>query len=433
MSERKDPIKNEGYVSTQLGPKTIQLPPDWEVHRLGEIATINMGSSPKSKYYNEDQEGLPFFQGNADFGFKHPQATVWCTKPKKTADVRDLLLSVRAPVGDLNIADQDCCIGRGLTAISGDEIDSQLLYHLPHFEKSRLQSYSQGSTFNSINSGILDGFPIQYPPLSEQRRIADILSTVDEQIQQTGELVNKTKELKQAVLQDFYISPEVDTVTPESPTRAPEEWEAKRIEEICDIGGGSTPKRSNEVFWNGSTPWVSPKEFDEQGIIRDTQDHVTQEGVNDSSLTVYPPGTTVVTVRSNAIKRRLPIAKITTEATVNQDIKALVPDEDEVLPEYLFQILKYNSERIRLTCRKSGTIIDSIDTGFLKSYRIMIPDLNVQKRISGILTTIDNKVEQEKEHKGELQELKRGLMQDLLTGKVRTPPDLGDGAATSDT
>ena len=88
--------------------------------KLCEICNINMGQSPDSSLYNEEQIGMPFYQGNADFGEIHPKARMWCTKPTKIAKSGDILISVRAPIGALNIANEDCCIGRGLAAITAD-------------------------------------------------------------------------------------------------------------------------------------------------------------------------------------------------------------------------------------------------------------------------------------------------------------------------
>jgi type I restriction enzyme S subunit len=84
---------------------------------LKDVAEIIAGQSPKSEFYNENGEGVPFFQGKADFGEDYPTVTTWCTKPKKMAKEGDMLFSVRAPVGPTNIAKVDCCIGRGLSAI----------------------------------------------------------------------------------------------------------------------------------------------------------------------------------------------------------------------------------------------------------------------------------------------------------------------------
>ena len=134
------------------------------------------------------------------------------------------------------------------------------------------------------------------------------------------------------------------------------------------------------------------------------------------------------------IKRRLPVGKIAVPATINQDLKALVPNEDVIDSEWLFQILHYNSERIRLTCRTSGTTIDSIDTTALSKYQIMVPELEKQSEFADALSNMDKKIVSEKSHKQKLHELKRALMQDLLTGEVRTPSDLlNTDATTSDT
>ena len=89
--------------------------------RLGDICEINMGQSPDSSSYNDNNDGLPFFQGNADFGELYPTVRVWCSQPSKVANKNDILISVRAPIGALNIADCKCCIGRGIAALTVDE------------------------------------------------------------------------------------------------------------------------------------------------------------------------------------------------------------------------------------------------------------------------------------------------------------------------
>ena len=102
---------------------------NWEIVKLKEIAEIIMGQSPKSEFYNTNREGLPFFQGCSEFGELYPVPKKWCTKPLKIAYVDDILMSVRAPVGDLNIADRKCIIGRGLCAIRTKLNSGRFLYH----------------------------------------------------------------------------------------------------------------------------------------------------------------------------------------------------------------------------------------------------------------------------------------------------------------
>ena len=96
---------------------TSELPTDWQKATLAEVAEIIMGQSPSSQYYNSEGEGLPFFQGKAEFGELYPRPVKWCSKPNKVAQKDDVLMSVRAPVGPTNLAISECCIGRGLAAI----------------------------------------------------------------------------------------------------------------------------------------------------------------------------------------------------------------------------------------------------------------------------------------------------------------------------
>ena len=169
----------EGYKKTEVGV----IPEDWEVCKLEEIANIIMGQSPNSDSYNEDEDGIPFFQGNAEFGRIYPTIKKWCNKPLKIAEPNDILISVRAPVGAVNINKVQSCIGRGLSAIrSNNNIDFKYLYYSLLISEKTLNASAQGSTFTAINSGDLKNLKLRIPPLKEQEKIAEILSTVDSQI-----------------------------------------------------------------------------------------------------------------------------------------------------------------------------------------------------------------------------------------------------------
>lgn len=123
--------------------------------RLEEICAINMGQSPDSSTYNEDGNGLPFFQGNADFGEIYPAVRMWCSEPTKIAREKDILISVRAPIGALNIANCECCIGRGLAALTVNEdiCAQEYLWHVLSGKVDELNSKGTGSTFKAINGG----------------------------------------------------------------------------------------------------------------------------------------------------------------------------------------------------------------------------------------------------------------------------------------
>lgn len=152
------------------------LPVGWRMVRLGEVCEIVAGQSPPGSTYRKSPEGLPFFQGKADFGLMYPIARVWCVEPNKIAHPGDILISVRAPVGPTNVADVKCCIGRGLAAIRcGEGIDREfLLAALRHLE-ANLAKLGSGSTFEAISRSDLEDFDIPLPLLPEQKRIVATL------------------------------------------------------------------------------------------------------------------------------------------------------------------------------------------------------------------------------------------------------------------
>ena len=175
MTEREHVALQE----SEIGP----LPAHWRVVRLGEVAAILMGQSPPSESYNSQGIGLPFLQGKAEFGEVYPTPIKWCSRPLRISPPGAILLSVRAPVGDVNLAPFQCCIGRGLAAICANEkVDTVFLFHWLRLAKPKLEEHGTGTTFQSINRNVLENFHIPLPPLDEQREIARMLQAVDAKI-----------------------------------------------------------------------------------------------------------------------------------------------------------------------------------------------------------------------------------------------------------
>lgn len=137
---------------------------DWAEGTLSDIADITMGQSPRGSSYNEDGTGTIFFQGRAEFGFRFPSVRLYTTEPKRMARSNDALMSVRAPVGDLNVAHMDCCIGRGLAAIhSKSNHQSFVLYTMFSLKKQLDVFNGEGTVFGSINRNSLNDMPILIP------------------------------------------------------------------------------------------------------------------------------------------------------------------------------------------------------------------------------------------------------------------------------
>jgi type I restriction enzyme S subunit len=159
------------------------LPKGWRIGTLGEIAEIIMGQSPNGETYNLNGKGAIFYQGRADFGKRFPSVRVYTTSPTRFAKEGDILLSVRAPVGDINIALQDCCIGRGLASLrSKENCQSYLYYQLCNLSNVFNISDDEGTIFGSITKDDLHNIEVIIPLIKSMIDFENIVSVVDKKI-----------------------------------------------------------------------------------------------------------------------------------------------------------------------------------------------------------------------------------------------------------
>ena len=194
-------IGHKEFKDTEIG----RIPKEWEVIRLKESKEIDliMGQSPPGKSYNKKGEGLPFIQGKAEFGNMYPSPILWTTQPTKIAEEGDILISVRAPVGDVNICPYRLCIGRGLAAIRIKEGSNIFYFYWFQKEKQRIESIGKGSTFKAITKDELSNIFIPFPSLPEQQKIAEILSTVDKRLELLRNKKEKMERVKKGLMNDL--------------------------------------------------------------------------------------------------------------------------------------------------------------------------------------------------------------------------------------
>ena len=205
--------------------------------KLKDCCTIIAGQSPESKHYNTEGNGLPFFQGKADFGELYPTIRVYCSKPTKLAEKGDILLSVRAPVGPTNLAPCTVCIGRGLTAIrpSSQLLTKYVLLFFRYFE-AQLASKGTGTTFKAITQDVVKNLEIPVPPLTEQEHIVARIEELFSQLDAGVETLKKTKAqlavYRQAVYSEAFSGLAAD----------------RRITDFFTISGGLTKNSKRESF-----------------------------------------------------------------------------------------------------------------------------------------------------------------------------------------
>ena len=218
--------------------------------RLGDICSINMGQSPDSSTYNEERIGLPFFQGNADFGTLHPSVRIWCSTPVKIAKQNDILISVRAPIGALNIADMECCIGRGLAALTVNPAicEQKYVWYGLESKVEELISKGTGSTFKAISKSILLDTELPIPCLTEQVHIAAVLDKVSELIDLRKQQIAKLNELVKARFVEMFGDLLNNTM----------HWTFKPLAELCDVRDGT---HDSPKYYSTGYPLLTSKNF----------------------------------------------------------------------------------------------------------------------------------------------------------------------------
>ena len=335
---------------------------EWQSYKnLGDVVTIIMGQSPSSDTYN-DKEGLPFFQGNADFGKEHPTVRVFCNSPIRIAEPNDILISVRAPIGAINIADRQCCIGRGLAAIRGaNSVSNRFLYFFLTASKNTLISQGTGSTFKSIGKDALKNLQMPVFNLNEQERIVselDLLAgIIDKQKQQLKELDT----LAQSIFYDMFGNPEENTKC----------WRTEKFQTICTslFAGGDVPKDNysetkSETY---NVPILSNGVGDKA-----VYGYTNKARVFDECITISGRGTIgYCEVRSEPF---FPVVRLI----------VAVPNKDILLPI----VLKYIVDSLHL--HGVGVAIPQLTIPMVKNVSIILPSMEMQCLFAKIIQSVES-------------------------------------------
>lgn len=302
------------------------IPKHWNINPLffPEISTIIMGQSPSSNTYNNNQEGLPFFQGKADFGDFSPTPRVWCSKPLKISQKDDILLSVRAPVGAVNYNTETCCIGRGLAAIrAGEKLLPKYIYYFFKYYEPILKEEGSGAVFSAITKSFVENIRIPVPPtLAEQQEIVDVLDATSEIIRLRTACIESAQSLIPTLFQEMFgdMSKNINN------------YELFKIKNLGKVTTGSTPSSKKENMFGGTIPFITPADLesgqDEYGR------YVTQEGAQNSRI--VRAGSSLVCCIGATIGK---VDKAIVDSCFNQQINAIEWNEgiNDIFGLYLFR------------------------------------------------------------------------------------------------
>ena len=200
-NENGRPYKSSGSAMAWNDDLKREIPEEWNSGVFSDVANITMGQSPDGSSYNEDGEGSIFYQGSTDFGMRFPSVRMYTTSPSRFANRGDILMSVRAPVGAVNIANADCCIGRGLSAINAKIGSVTYIYYVVHYLRIRFDSLNtSGTTFGSITKDELSNLPVVVPSDDVIERFESVCKPIFDKQMKIGLAIEQLTMLRDSLL-----------------------------------------------------------------------------------------------------------------------------------------------------------------------------------------------------------------------------------------
>lgn len=414
-----------------------KVPRGWSNIKLNEvIETIESGSRPKGGA--SEDVGVPSFGGEnilMNGGIKYsPVKTVpssFFTNMKKGI-LRHLDVLINkdgANTGKVGIYKNSpfskACINEHLFILRGRKnyLSQEFLFYflLSPIGSKRVKDKIIGSAQPGLGSRFINGFPILLPPLEEQEAIAEVLGSVDDAIEATRKVIEQTRTLKKALMQQLLTRgiPGRHKRFKQTPLgEIPETWEVVTIGDAGDWFSGGTPTKSVERFWNGEIQWVCPRDMKQSHVTR-TEYSITPEGAQQGSR-IVPNGSIFIVVRGMILAHTLPVTIATSNCAFNQDVKALQVNND-FYNEFIRHYMERNSQRLLDVVDESSHGTKRLQTEALFSYPLLKPDLAEQKEISSLIISLEKKVSTSISKVNSLTTLKTALMKALLSGEKRIP------------
>ena len=364
---------------------------------LKDLVDIQMGQSPDSKFYNYDKIGLPFYQGKADFGRINPTPKIWCSKSKKEAKPNDILISVRAPVGDLNINNEQSCIGRGLAAITcKSDVDMMYLYYHLKYLKPQLSHISTGSTFESINRSQLENLIIDYKPYSEQIKISNILQVVQRQIEVREKLLRLYDLLIKSRFVEMFGDPNA--------TRTKYKLVPIHMVTDCMVPGRDKPKS-----FTGEIPWITINDLNINGYTNKSKLGLglTIDEVKEVNRKCVPQGSVLMSCVGN-----LGLCSIASvDVVINQQLHSYQCNEF-INNLYLMYYLSFKNTYMNKIA--SSTTVLYMNKNACNNIPVLLPPIELQISFAKYLNQI-NKLKSDVEKSiDETQLLMDSLMQEYF-------------------
>ena len=385
---------------------------EWKTVELKSIANVTMGQSPKSEFYNDNFEGMPFLQGNKTFGDKYPSFELYTTSIKKVAEKNSVLMSVRAPVGDLNIAQEDICIGRGVCGLQMKKGDNEFLYYLLKANISHLINKESGTVFGSINKNDIETFEVTLPKSSDdQMKILTILKNIDKKIDICKNLNRNLTKLIDTNFKNYLLNfenySEDDLVSSEFGP-IPKEWVVNNLTGIANYQNGLAMQKFPPETPEDSFKVLKIKEL-RQGFFDESSD-LCSKNIKEECI-VYDGD--VIFSWSGSL-----LVDIWTGGTcgLNQHLFKVTSSNFDKWFYYCWT--KFYLDQFILIAKDKATTMGHIKRQHLEESLVLIPDEETYNNLTNLFKPLFEYLTKNKIEIKKLQSLRDTLLPKLMSGKI---------------
>ena len=345
--------------------------------KLSDIAIVTMGQSPKGDTYNNKGNGMPFLQGNRTFGDRYPVFDTWTTSPTKIAEAGDVIMSVRAPVGDLNITPVKMCLGRGVCSIRAKNGCQDYIYYLMKYSMNQLLSKESGTVFGSVNRNDINGLDITVPETDEkQKKIARYLAIIDEKIETNKKINENLLQQAEAIYANMFI------------TNADPTWAMGHLSDLITVKYGKDHKKLDDgtypVYGSGGIMrYVERPLYDKESVL------IPRKGTLNNVLYVNEPFWSVDTMFFTEMK---------------------LPN----VAKYVYHFVKSKD----LASLNAGSAVPSMTTDILNAMELLIPDAGSLSRFESIVAPMFLTMQQNTQQSSKLAEMRDALLPRLMSGDL---------------
>lgn len=420
---------NDQKIKDSFSPWIGMIPDNWVMSKIKFCCDVIMGQSPSSNDVNNESGKYLFMQGNAEFTKRYPAPVQYCENPNKVSRIGDVLMSVRAPVGEINISNQEFGIGRGLCSIKPLTINDNFLWYFLIKSKNDFSFFTNGSTFEAITTANLLNFPIVVPPIKEQIAISKFLdkncSKIDsiiDDLEQQIEILEKYKKsvITVAVTKGLNPDAKMNHIGNNCIEKIPKNWDLSKVKYLYSIIGGNGFPDELQGNDNGEIPFCKVSDINGKGVyVSDAKNYISRHIQKQYKFNLVPINSIIFAKIGEALKKNH--RKLNSvPCCIDNNTQALAIKNnarvDFKFSYYLFSII--NMEEFD----NEGTV-PSVNNTKLKNRLILLPPYEEQKIISNKLdkrcSEIDSIIEDKNTQIETIKKYKNSLIYEYVTGKKR--------------